>query len=229
LTVAVHVLAGAVGLVFGYVALYAPKGEQLHRSAGRVFVSAMLTMAILGMVIAALRGVWREVNIPAGWTTAYLAITALATVRRPAGWSRRLDVGLMLVALAVGLTMLTFGIQAVAAGGKRGEIPAFPFVLFGLVGLVAGAGDVRVIRAGALSGARRLARHLWRMSFALFIAAMSFFFGQADELPRALRIPPLLALPVVAVLVTMLYWLWRVRVRRTGPGRAQGIVAVKAA
>ena len=35
---------------------------------------------------------------------------------------------------------------------------------------------------------------------------MSFFIGQADEFPEALRIMPLLALPVLAVLVTMLDW-----------------------
>ena len=36
-------------------------------------------------------------------------------------------------------------------------------------------GDLRVIRMGGLKGPRRLARHLWRMCFALFIAAASFF------------------------------------------------------
>jgi hypothetical protein len=46
------------------------------------------------------------------------------------------------------------------------------------------------------------------MTFALFIAAMSFFFGQAKVIPQPLRIPALLALPILAVLVTLLYWLW---------------------
>ena len=56
------------------------------------------------------------------------------------------------------------------------------------------------------------------MCFALFIAAASFFLGQADEFPELLRIPALLALPVLAVLLAMLYWLWRVRIRRTYRG-----------
>jgi hypothetical protein len=59
------------------------------------------------------------------------------------------------------------------------------------------------------------------MSYALFVATMSFFIGQAKVIPPALRIPGLLALPVVAVLVTMLYWLWRVRVRRSLRGMHQ--------
>ena len=93
-------------------------------------------------------------------------------------------------------------------------MPAFPFFMFGVVGLLAGIGDVRLMRSGALHGVRRLARHLWRMSFALFIAALSFFIGQAQVFPKPVRIMPVLALPVLAVLVTMVYWLWRVRVRR---------------
>ena len=64
-------------------------------------------------------------------------------------------------------------------------------------------------------GAAPIARHLWRMCFALLIAALSFFIGQADEFPPALRIMPLLALPMLIVLGALFYWLWRVRVRRT--------------
>lgn len=218
----IHILAGALGLLFGYVTLYAAKGGTLHRKSGRLFVYAMVTMSIGGIVIAAGQGVAPAVNIPAGLLTFYLVITGLATVRPPAAGSRRLDLGAMLLALAVGLTSLTFGFEAVSSGGTRKGMPAFPFFMFGTVGLLGGAGDLRMIRSGALRGAPRLARHLWRMCFALFIAALSFFLGQADEFPEALRIPALLALPIVVVAVTMLYWLWRVRVRRS----LRGIVVV---
>jgi uncharacterized membrane protein len=220
----VHIVAAGLGLAFGYVALYAAKGATLHRRSGMLFVYTMLTMTFFGGLIAAVRGVAPAVNVPAAVVTAYLVITALITIRPRATGPRWLDLGLMLVALAVGVTSLTFGFEALANGGTRDGMPAFPFFLFGVVGLSAGVSDLRIIRWGSLQGASRLTRHLWRMSFALFIAAMSFFFGQADELPKALRIPALLALPVLAVLVTMLYWLWRVRIRRT----FQGIVGVGA-
>jgi hypothetical protein len=67
--------------------------------------------------------------------------------------------------------------------------------------------------------------HLWRMSTALFIAALSFFIGQADVIPPVVRIRPLLALPVVLVLATMVYWLWRVRLRRS----LRGIIVARIA
>ena len=221
LTLLVHILAGGLGLVLGAVALWATKGARLHRKSGRLFVYAMFTMAVSGAGIAAVQA--SEGSMIAGLLTAYLVVTALATVRPPAAGSRRLDVGAMLVALVLGLTSLAFGFEALASGaGHRDEIPAAIFFKFGVVALLASGGDSRMIRSGDLRGARRLARHLWRMCFALYIAASSFFLGQADEFPEALRIPVLLALPVLAVLVTMVYWLWRVRIRQS----VRGLVGV---
>jgi hypothetical protein len=190
----------------------------VHRKSGLVFVYAMLLMATTGAVMAALQG--GEGSVIAGVITSYLVITALATVSPPAGWSHRLDVGLMVLAVSVGLISLTLGFDTLASPtGKRADgLPPFPFFMFGTVGLVAGAGDIRMIRSAGLVGASRLARHLWRMSWALWIAASSFFFGQADKFPKALQIMPLLALPVVAVVVTLLYWLWRVRISRSFRG-----------
>ena len=56
LTLAVHIIAGALGTVFGFVALYSAKGAWLHRKSGMLFVYAMLTMCFLGVLIAAVRG-----------------------------------------------------------------------------------------------------------------------------------------------------------------------------
>ncbi len=224
LTLPIHIVAGALGIIAGFVALYTAKGGRLHRRSGRLFGYAMLTTAVAGMTIAVLRDVAPAINVPAALLTAYLVITSLLTVRPLAAAPRWLDVGLMLVALAVCLTSFTFAFEAVANGGTRKGMPAFPFIMFAVAGLLATVGDLRMIRAGALKGASRLARHLWRMCFALFIAAISFFIGQAQVFPKPIRIMPMLALPVVAVLVTMFYWLWRIRVRRS----LRGIVVARA-
>ena len=213
MTYLVHILAGTLVVLSGYVALSATKGAPLHRRTGMVFVCAMLTTAVLGMVIAVVRGVAPAINVPAALLTSYLVITSLATVRPPAAGSRWLNIGALLVALAVTLASLTFAAEAFANGGTRKGMPAFPFIMFGVAALFASVGDVRMIRSGALTGAPRLARHLWRMCFALFIASISFFIGQADKLPKALRIYPLLVTLVLVPLVAMVYW--RVRLRRT--------------
>ena len=63
-------------------------------------------------------------------------------------------------------------------------------------------------------------RYLWRMCFALFIAAGSFFSIRervAKILPEPFTTGPMHALPILPLLGTMFYWLWRVRGRRTLP------------
>ena len=215
MTLIVHIVAGSLGLISGFIALYSAKGAALHKKAGIVFVCTMLTMSTAGLSIALVRGVAPMINVPAALVTASLVITALTTVRPPSPAARWLNLVAMITLLAVGLTNLAFALQAFANGGQRNGIPAFPFILFGLAGTIGGVGDLRMLRSGPLHGARRIARHLWRMSFALFIAALSFFIGQAKVIPKPVRIMPLLALPVLMVLATMFYWLWRVRIRKS--------------
>ena len=87
--------------------------------------------------------------------------------------------------------------------------------IFGIVGLLAAVGDLRMIRARGIHGPRRIARHLWRMCFAMWVAAASFFWGPRGRVPEVIYIPALLPIPVLLPIVLMLYWLWRVRVRKT--------------
>jgi len=212
-TLMLHIAAGSVAIVSGYVALLVGKGGGAHRRSGMVFAYAMLTMAAAGFTLAVVRGAAPRINVPAALLTAYLVTTALTTVRRDAGSSRAADGGLMLLALAVGLYDVGLGVTRIASGRPIGLlfIPAF---VFGSVALLAAAGDARVLRAGAPVGTARLARHLWRMCFALFIATASFFFGQAKVIPEPLRIYPVLAVLALAPLAVMPYWLWRMRTRR---------------
>lgn len=229
-TLLFHVVAGGLGLVSGYVALYSSKGAPLHRRSGLVFSAVMLAMTVSGAFIALAESAAPAINVPAALVTAYLVVTGLTAVRpAPAALAPWLARGAMLVALVVGLVALGFGVEAVVLGRGRDGMPAFPFFLFGVVGLLGATGDLRLLRSGDLRGAARLTRHLWRMTFALLVAAMSFFLGQADELPAAIRRPPLLALPVLAVLATLLYWLWRVRVRRSLRGLRLAAAAAAAA
>jgi hypothetical protein len=92
----IHIIAGSIVLLAGYVALYTAKGSAVHRGSGRLFVYAMLIMTLTGAVMAAAGG--SEGVVVNALLTAYLVITALTTVTRPAGSSPRIDVALALVA-----------------------------------------------------------------------------------------------------------------------------------
>lgn len=208
----VHILAGGLGLVSGYVALSAAKGGTLHRKSGMFFVWAMLTLSVTGMLISAFNGVAPAINIPAALLTFYLVITSLTTVRPPAAGLRPLEIASMLMAFGIGLACVMLGVGAIARGGPEAGL-AFPLFMFGGVGVAAGGGDLRMRRAGGVQGTSRLARHLWRMCFALFIASIAFFLGRG-RVPEAIRTPALLAVGVLLPIVAMVYWLWRVRSRR---------------
>ena len=227
MTLTVHIVTGAVALVAGYVALYATKGARVHRKSGMVFVYAMIIMALIGGLIALVRNKAPAGNVPVALLTVYLVSTALTTVRPHAAGSRRMDVGFMALGSAITLTLFAFGVVAIASPEGLLGFPAAPFFIFGSIALLATTGDVRLIRAGGvrtIRGAPRLARHLWRMSTALLIAALSASVQFGKLIPKAYRFPGMLALPLLAIVVTMLYWLWRVRGRR----KLRGIVIAAA-
>ena len=220
MTLLVHILAGGLGLLAGYVALYAAKGATLHRRSGMVFVYAMLTLSVTGMLISVVESVGPAINVPSALLTFYLVFTSLTTVRPLRSRSRWVDVAGMLMALALGLSCLGLAFRAIANGGPEAGI-ALPLFVFGGVGLSASAGDLRMIRAGGVRGRPRLARHLWRMCFALFIASIAFYLGQG-RVPEVLRIPALLASAVLLPIVVMSYFLWRIRRRRSVRGSVDG-------
>jgi uncharacterized membrane protein len=216
---AVHILAGTLGLLSGYVALATTKGGSTHRRVGMLFVYSMLTMAVFGATITAARGIAPAVNYPAAIITTMLIITSLVTVRPELG-SRLSALGLTLLSFGVGIPMLIWGFEAAASGTKFG-MPAFPFFLFGAIGTLAGIGDLRLLRTGPLTGAPRLARHLWRMCFALFFAALSASVQFAKMAPKLLKVP-IMTIPMLVVLGAVIYWMWRVRVRRSLRGLVVG-------
>jgi uncharacterized membrane protein len=211
-----HVVSGGIGLLTGFVALFATKGAPVHRRVGLAFVISMVSMSVFALLYMAASGEIIRVNVVAATLSAYLVVTALMTVREASPRQRAIDTGSAVVACSIGVAGLLLGYLAVTSGsGNLDGIPPFPYFLFGTVGTLAGIGDLRMIRGRSVTGSVRVARHLWRMSFALWIAALSFFLGQADEFPKAWRIPLLLAIPPLTVLVTLGYWMWRVRVRRS--------------
>ena len=214
----IHIVAGGLAIILGAVALSASKGATVHRRSGLLFVYAMLTMGMSGSVMA-LRQSLTNANVMGGVMSAYFVVTALTTVRPLSAWTRRLDFGALVVGLALAFVQFSLGWKALAS--PRGTFEGVPFfMLFFLATIttIATCGDVRVMWWGARTGGARLARHLWRMCFALFIAAGSFFSIRARVakiLPEPFTTPAMRALPIVLVFVAMFYWLWRVRGRRT--------------
>jgi hypothetical protein len=127
---------------------------------------------------------------------------------------------LFAAAFATAGLLLYWGVLAAtsAKGTFQGYGAALYFV-FGSFATLFGALDLKVILRGGVSGVARIARHLWRMCFALFFAAASFFLGQQKVMPAFMHGSPLLFIPALAPLALMIFWLVRVRCRTWFGGR----------
>jgi uncharacterized membrane protein len=211
-----HILAGVLALVFGYVALCATKGATLHRRSGMLFVYAMVTLSLSGASMDAWKTRSLSVNVVAGLLTFYFVTTGLLTVRTHAQESPWFDRTAVLFVLTVSVLAFLAGVDMM----RRGRPEAAPSFIFGIVGLLAATGDIRMLRGRVMQGPRRIARHLWRMCFAMWVAAASFFWGPPRRVPEVIRIPALQAVAVLLPVAVMLYWLWRLRARHTVRGIA---------
>lgn len=219
LALAVHFAAGLLSIVAGTIALSVAKGGRLHRQSGLVFTSAMVVLGLTAAAIGTYEN--RPGQVFGGLLAAYLVFTAMTTVKSLPGIGQRFNVALMVLAFGLAVAMLYGGVTewldpAVEVVGRPRVVP--PLVM-GTVMLLAAIGDLRAIRAGGLRGSRRLARHLWRMCFGLFVATGSFFLGQMNFIPEPVRNVPLLLVLAFAPIPLLIYWMWRVRVRgREPPG-----------
>ena len=214
LSLAFHVAMGVAALAAGYVAIAARKGGTLHRRSGVVFVYTMIAMGLAAVGIAIYEG---KDDVASGALTAYLVFTALTTVKPVRGVGRRAPIGLMLLAFAFAAGGFARAFTALEMPGNHIEgVPAGMMFFMSSIVLLAAIGDARLIRAGGIQGTRRLARHLWRMCFALFIASGSFVsqLVMMKFMPEWMRSVPVIVALAAAPLVVLLYWMWRVRLRQ---------------
>jgi hypothetical protein len=84
--------------------------------------------------------------------------------------------------------------------------------------LLAGADDVRMLVRG-LSTTQRIARHLWRMCFRLFIASGSIFLARPQLFPKFLQETNILLLLGVLPLILLVFWIIRLRVTKAYRGK----------
>ncbi|HEX8262259.1 MAG TPA: hypothetical protein VF547_05235 [Allosphingosinicella sp.] len=205
---AVHIGAGLIALAAGAVAMAMRKGGTGHGRAGTGFVAAML---VLGLTAAILSPLKAEPESPLGGIlVCYFVLTAWMAARRRDGRMGLFEQAACLFALAGGAVTLWAGL----AGESTTPAGRGPVLIFGAVCLLAGLLDLNALLRRRLAPAQRLARHVWRMCVAFFIATGSFFLGQQDVMPKAVQGSAWLFVPAFAPFAAMLFWLVRLRFAR---------------
>ena len=207
-----HVAMGVAALVGGFIAIGAGKGGSWHRRGGIVFVYTMIATGLTAAGIS----VYEGKSPGGGLVTAYFVFTAWTTIRPLPRGGRRVDIGLMLFAFVFAALGYLGAFTALGRPGNRLDgVPAGMLFFMSSVNLFAAIGDLKMIRAHGIQGSRRIARHLWRMCFGLFIAMGSFVaqLFTMKYIPDALRSLPVILVLSAGPLVVLVYWLWRIRLR----------------
>ncbi|HXI87756.1 MAG TPA: hypothetical protein VNH64_09875 [Parvularculaceae bacterium] len=213
-----HIGGGALALISGTIAVFARKGAPLHRAAGTVFFVSMLIMATFAIYLGFVRP-GQIVNVFIGVFVIYLVATAWLTVQRKDGAAGLAEKIALFFAMCLCAPFMILSFQ-MATGMKplfhtafalEGPIMIALYVMTSVLAIAA-IGDAKVVLTGGISGAPRIARHLWRMCLALTMATGSAFTnGFARLLPGPYHVPPAFFFPQFLPLALLFFWIIRVR------------------
>ena len=208
-----HIAAGILGIFSGATAVVAAKGGHLHRLSGTIFFVAMLITSAMASILAI--SIPERGNFVGGVFTFYLVASGWMIVRRPPGKTGVLDIGGAILAGVVIAICSLFALQASRTPTHEIDGTGVPnFIVVACMAALAAALDLKMILRGGLTGKSRIARHVWRMCTAFFVATGSFFLGQQKVMPVFIQGSPVLIVLALAPLVLMVFWLFRVRVSR---------------
>ena len=198
-------------MLSGFASAFLRKGSRRHAIAGNAFVVSMMILSSTGAYLALRKS--QMGNFVGGAMTFYMVTTAWMTARRRNWGTGLLDWAAALVALTLTAVQMRWGAQALMSptGIVYGD-PAWPYFIFGTVAALATVGDVRLLMRGGISGTPRVARHLWRMCFALFVASVSIFVARQQYFPALLRKTGVLVFLGFLPLLLLIFWMIRVRV-----------------
>jgi hypothetical protein len=205
-----HIASGTLGMLSGFVAAFLRKGSRRHGQAGDVFVVSMMILSLSGVYLALMKS--QPGNVLGGTITFYLVATAWMAARRHEAKTSMLDWGALLLVGALAVVEVVLGFEAaMSPTGMKYDYPPGPYFFLGSVAVLATVGDIRMLWHRGISGRQRIARHLWRMCFALFIAAGSIFMARQQVFPAVLRKTGVLLFLSFLPLMLMIFWFVRVR------------------
>lgn len=204
----IHIVAGAIGLFAGAVALAMRKGSRRHRAAGNLFFIAMAVMSTSGVALAFINP--QMIFVVIGSLALYLVTTGWVTAMRRDKQTGAFEAGALIFALAASAGAIWLGMDASNSATLASEMP--PNVFFILAGEAAffAALDASVLVRGGVAGAQRIARHLWRMCYGMFFGAFALFIANPQVFPEPFRSSNIRYAPIAAIFLIMVFWLLRV-------------------
>jgi len=188
-----HIVAGIFALLSGFSALSVRKGARLHRLSGNIFFVAMLLLTGSAAILAG-----NDPYVPI--LTFYFVVTAWAIVLRP---EREVSAFDYVAFISVSLLSIRFFVDSMSA--PTDFLRGLNYYFGGMAALAALL-DLNMIVRGGLAGKHRIARHLWRMCYALIGAVASFIANTSDKWPDFIDAN----MPLYLLAATLVFWLIRV-------------------
>ena len=209
-----HIIAGSLAIIAGFLTLVPKKGTRLHILFGKIFFFAMLGMAGTASFLAVFSSS-ETINAVIGLFTLYLVLTGrLAATNHSGNNTSEERIGGFFSGLLF-LSFLLLSIKAVQSGESVIDgVYVEAFYVFTTLSAIAFLLDIKVLLKGGVFGRQRIARHLWRMILALFIATSSLFSGQPQVFPEAIQSSGLLEVPGLLIVLALLFWIIRVYSRK---------------
>ena len=206
---AFHIITGALAIVSGFAAFFFRKGGLRHRQVGNVFFVTMLAMAGSGAIMAYLETA--SLSVIAGTLTCYMVATSWSTVKQKPNQIGTFEYIAPWIGFIIAISSYVLGFQGFENEDQMMHgFPAAMYIFFGSVAALAAIFDIKVIVTRGISGTARIVRHLWRMCYGLWMAVTSFFLGQQRHLPDWLIDNNIHIFPVLAVVILLVFWLFKV-------------------
>jgi drug/metabolite transporter superfamily protein YnfA len=199
----IHIIAGSLGILSGFAAMFLAKGSPRHRLAGNFYTLSMIVMCVSAFIVAVFIRP-QNLNVLAALLTLYLVTSSWLTIRRRPDQPGRLEYATMALGGLAVLLALVFAVR------DKGAVVGF-YLVFGSIAALSVASDLRYVFRRAITHTQRLVRHLWRMGFTLFIATASLFLGQAKHMPTWVTGPKINVFIALFSLGLLVYWLKRAR------------------
>ena len=216
----VHIASGFFALLSGLGAMASRKGSDgLHARAGNIFYIAMSAMAISAAILTA----WEpdRLSLGAAFWALYLVHTSRHAASARNGALGSPPPALIAIGLAAAILFLHGGVMAqLSPDGVFEGSDSVGYFIFGAGATASLLLDFSLRLRGRLSPRQRIARHLWRMSVAYFLAVTSLFLGQQDDVFPFMAGSPVLVLPTLLTLGFLVFWIVRVRFARNWLGHS---------
>ena len=130
-----HITAGTLGMLSGFVAVFLRKGSRRHGLAGNVFVISMLSLSASGVYLAFMKS--QPGNVLGGALTFYLVATAWHHRPAQGRGARSFRLGRASGCLAVAAVNVTYGVEAaISPTGLKYDYPPGPYFFLGSVALL---------------------------------------------------------------------------------------------